>query len=54
MNHDGFNAQLEVYIEEDEGKDILMDPFGSTIRASYIITYKMDSWHIYVWSISKY
>jgi hypothetical protein len=25
MNHDGFNAQLKVYIEEDEGKDISMD-----------------------------
>jgi hypothetical protein len=32
MNHDGFNAQLEVYIEEDEGKDILMDPFVQQLR----------------------
>jgi hypothetical protein len=26
MKHDGFNAQLKVYIEDDEGKDISMDP----------------------------
>jgi hypothetical protein len=35
MNHDGFNAQLKVYIEKDEGKDISMDPLvqklGQTI-----------------------